>query len=106
MAKKALGRNLEKDYHWPGNVRELEQAVRRILITHHYEGDSKTSNSDLLEQLTRGIDNGTLGAEEIVRSYCYLLYKKYNTYEEVARRTALDRRTVKKHIISKLVKNG
>jgi DNA-binding CsgD family transcriptional regulator len=30
--------------------------------------------------------------------YCALLYRRHGTYEEVARRTGLDRRTVKKYL--------
>ena len=102
MVRAALDRDLGKDYHWPGNVRELEQAVRRILITRHYTGDSRTSKPDLRESLINGIDTGTLDADAVVRSYCYLLYQKYFTYEEVARRTGLDRRTVKKYVLSQV----
>jgi transcriptional regulator of acetoin/glycerol metabolism len=106
MVRKALDRDIGKQYHWPGNVRELEQAVRRILITRQYKGDSRTSTPDLRERLIKGIDTGTLDANAVVRSYCYLLYQKYLTYEEVARRTGLDRRTVKKHILFECEKSG
>jgi hypothetical protein len=41
---------------------------------------------------------GTLEAKELLNQYCQLLYKRYGTYEEVARRTKLDPRTVKKHL--------
>jgi DNA-binding transcriptional regulator LsrR (DeoR family) len=34
----------------------------------------------------------------LVAGYCTLLYRKHNTYEQVAKRTGLDRRTVKKYI--------
>jgi len=106
MVGQALERDLGRDYHWPGNVRELDQAVRRILITQHYKGDSKPAGPDLREKLIRGIDTGTLSADAVIKSYCSLLYQKYSTYEEVARRTGLDRRTVKKHILSAASENG
>jgi len=98
MVRNALSRDLGNDYQWPGNVRELEQAVRRILISRHYQGASKAVTPDLREKLVVGIDTGTLDANSLIQTYCSLLYKRFNTYEEVARRTGLDRRTVKKYI--------
>jgi len=34
-----------------------------------------------------------------VVTFCALLYKRFGTYEEVARKTGLDRRTVKKYVL-------
>ncbi len=100
--KNSILRTLEKelpgDYSWPGNVRELEQAVRRIILTNSYLGDTPNLPSDLRDRLHNGIDEGTLNASEILSSYCTLLYQRFGTYEEVARKTRLDRRTVKKHV--------
>jgi DNA-binding NtrC family response regulator len=90
----ALGRN----YPWPGNVRELEQAVRRILLTKHYEGDHKAVAPDLQSRLRDGIDHGSVDADTLLSGYCQLLYERHGTYEEVARRTKLDRRTVKAYL--------
>ena len=87
-----------KDYAWPGNVRELEQAVRRILLTGSYQGDTQITASDLQSLLHTGIDEGTLNAETLLSGYCELLYERHGTYEEVARRTNLDRRTAKANI--------
>ena len=53
---------------------------------------------DQLEQLLAGIDSGTMDAEALLAEYCTLLYRRHGTYEEVARRTKLDRRTVKKYV--------
>lgn len=85
------------DYAWPGNVRELEQAVRRILLTGTYAGESP-AGADLRRRLRQGIDRGDLTAHDLVRDYCALLYGRHRNYVEVARRTGLDRRTVKKHV--------
>jgi transcriptional regulator with PAS, ATPase and Fis domain len=65
-----LKQDLPKGYSWPGNVRELEQAVRSIILKRHYYGDAMVTDGN----------------------------KRYGTYEEVARRTKLDPRTVKKHL--------
>jgi transcriptional regulator with GAF, ATPase, and Fis domain len=91
---------LGPDYPWPGNVRELEQAVRRILLTRTYGGDTGGIADDLKGRLHRRLDLGEYAAAELLSDYCRLLYARYGTYEEVARRTELDRRTVKKYITS------
>jgi transcriptional regulator with AAA-type ATPase domain len=93
-----LDRELGRDYQWPGNVRELEQAVRRILLNGRYLGETQSRAFDLRSRLHQEIDFGSLDAQELLASYCALLYKSHGSYEEVARRTRLDRRTVKKHI--------
>jgi DNA-binding NtrC family response regulator len=93
-----LEKELPGDYSWPGNVRELEQAIRRILLTNSYTGDSCNTPTGLQDRLHHGINEGTLNAQEILSAYCTLLYQRCGTYEEVARRTKLDRRTVKKHV--------
>ena len=98
MIGAALHDSLGKNYRWPGNVRELEQAVRRILLTRQYQGDFKAVAPDLRTQLLRGIDDGELDADDVLSAYCTLLNERYGTYEEVARRTNLDRRTVKRYI--------
>jgi transcriptional regulator with GAF, ATPase, and Fis domain len=86
------------DYRWPGNVRELEQCVRRILLTRRYEGDGAPAAPDSLSELQHGITNATFTAQGLLSRYCSLLYERYGTYEEVAKVTELDRRTVKKYI--------
>jgi hypothetical protein len=91
---KALG----KDYAWPGNVRELEQAARSILLTRHYAGDHRGVATDLRSQLLSGVESGSLDADALLAGYCLLLYERHRTYEEVARRTNLDRRTVKAYL--------
>ena len=45
------------------------------------------------------IENGAISAQELLEKYCVFLYEKFGTYEEVSRRTRLDRRTVKKYIL-------
>ena len=53
---------------------------------------------DVQDALIQNIQAGTLEARELLRHCCRLLYERYPTLEEVARRTHLDRRTVKKYI--------
>jgi hypothetical protein len=87
-------------YPWPGNVRELEQAVRRIILTRHYRGETNGPSPGLSGQLSAEVEAGTLDAQTLLAKYCKLLHQRHCTYEEVARRTGLDRRTVKKYILS------
>jgi len=91
--------NLGPDYPWPGNVRELEQCVRRVILQKNYEGDIKpVPADDLKARLANGIASGDLDAHDLLAGYCTLLYRRYGTFEDVARRINLDRRTVKKYI--------
>jgi DNA-binding NtrC family response regulator len=100
LVREVLGMDLGLHYGWPGNVRELEQAVRRILLTRHYQGDHSVAASDLQARIAAGIAAASLNARELMTAYCALLHQRYGTYEEVSRRTGLDRRTVKKYIES------
>lgn len=98
MIRVAIDKSLGRDYAWPGNVRELEQAIRRILLTRVYEGDRRKVSPDLRGQLVAGIENGSLDADALLSGYCRLLHERCRNFEEVARRTHLDRRTVKAYI--------
>ena len=97
LIKETLANDLPPGYSWPGNVRELEQAVRRILLNGCYHGDpcAVTTSEESVENLLESVD-----AQQLMVRYCQGLYAKYGTYEEVARRSKLDRRTVKKYIQS------
>ncbi|THB81775.1 MAG: sigma-54-dependent Fis family transcriptional regulator [Desulfobacteraceae bacterium] len=97
---RTIDRQLGKDYHWPGNVRELEQCVRSILLRREYKGNAKgvLQNQSLAQQLIHGIESCDISVSSLVSGYCALLYEKFHTYEEVARKTGLDRRTIKKHV--------
>jgi DNA-binding NtrC family response regulator len=91
-----LRRDLPPAYPWPGNVRELEQAVRRVLLTHSYTGDSSDGGGTGI--IAAEMMEGTIDAQTLLANYCHHLYARYGTYEEVARRMRLDRRTVKKYL--------
>ena len=101
LVRDVIIRDLGRDYPWPGNVRELEQAVRRIIVTRHYRGDILPEAAGELERLSADIDAGTMDAQHLMSRYCTLLYDRFGTYEEVSRRTGLDRRTVKKYVCHK-----
>jgi transcriptional regulator with GAF, ATPase, and Fis domain len=94
-----IRRQIPSDYPWPGNVREMEQCIRRILLKRTYEIDRHApARGDVEDRLIAGVKDGTMDAQTLLADYCKLLFKKYGSYEAVARKTALDRRTVKKYI--------
>ncbi|WP_303720868.1 sigma-54 dependent transcriptional regulator [Malonomonas rubra] len=95
--RQSLLHDLPIRYCWPGNVRELEQAVRRVLLNGSYTGDP-FANSTGEGNLQALADAGEMNAQELLTLYCRQLHQRFGTYEEVARRTQLDRRTVKKYI--------
>jgi DNA-binding NtrC family response regulator len=102
MVAEAIRTGLGPDYPWPGNVRELEQCVRRVLLTRRYTGDRFASRMPAGAHAT-GDDAlldvvGDESAKGLVVRYCKALHARHGTYEEVARRTGLDRRTVKAHV--------
>ena len=98
MVRDVIDTQLEPDYPWPGNVRELEQCTRRVLLKGAYTGEFEFKEIELDRKLVSGIEKGSIDAASLVSGYCFLLYQRHQTFEEVARRTGLDRRTVKKYI--------
>ena len=99
MVRDVIERQLGKDYPWPGNVRELEQCVRRVLLKKDYAGRSTQPTEErLADALARAVVEGRIDTQQLLTGYCYMLHQRFGTFEEVARRTGLDRRTVKKYI--------
>ena len=91
-----LNEKIGRGYAWPGNVRELEQAVRRILLTGACSGDTALASGG--DGLAEALARGDLTVKALTVFYCKELYKRFGRYEEVAKRTGLDWRTVKKHV--------
>lgn len=98
MVHNVISKELGKHYPWPGNVRELEQCVRRVLLKRSYSGDEKAVAPNEKKTLSQEIESGAMDAQTLLCNYCTMLYSRLGTFEEVARRTNLDRRTVKKYI--------
>jgi transcriptional regulator with GAF, ATPase, and Fis domain len=97
--KRIIDRQLGKDYQWPGNVRELEQCVRSVLLRRDYRGKTRNEEDLSLDEiLIKGIQEQTISVSDLVSGYCKVLYADLGTYEKVAQKTGLDRRTIKKHI--------
>lgn len=97
--KEILLHDVGGDYAWPGNVRELEQAVKRIILTGHYHGkDAKKQEDGKADRFAAGVEKFSLDAEGVLSEYCAAIYRRFGTYEDVARITRLDRRTAKKYV--------
>jgi hypothetical protein len=98
LVRRAIDRDVARDYAWPGNVRELEQCARRVLLTRGCAGRAQKApgagDVGLLEVA------GDATAKELLVRFCRALYGRHGTYEDVARRTGLDRRTVKSYVRS------
>ena len=99
--KRIIDRRLGKNYQWPGNVRELEQCVRSVLLRRDYKGKQKEDEETLTlkQELLQGISDRNISISSLVSGYCKFLYDTAGTYEEVARLTGMDRRTIKKNIM-------
>ncbi len=98
LVRASIRKQLGPNYPWYGNVRELEQCVRSVILKKQYFGDTRMQQQSLLTRLGSLIDGEEISANQLLSGYCKLLYDRFGTYEEVARRTQLDRRTVTKHI--------
>jgi len=98
--KRVIDKHLGSNYKWPGNVRELEQCVRSVLLRRSYQGEALYPKppANLTEQLITGIQTRSINIASLVSGYCAMLYEHLGTYEKVAKKTGLDRRTIKKHI--------
>jgi hypothetical protein len=88
--------SVPEDYAWPGNVRELEQAIRRILLGGQYAVRNCEQRAEST-WVTAAAD-GDLSAQALLAQYCQSLYAQLGSYEAVARRAGLDRRTVKRYL--------
>jgi hypothetical protein len=93
MVLEVLRRHLPADYSWPGNVRELEQAVRRVLITRSYQGDTCGTTSGDRQGLSL-----LPKSRPALQAECLALFRQHGTYADVARALGIDRRTVKRYL--------
>jgi len=98
-----LKRSVGRRYNWPGNVRELEQAVRSVLLNGVYTPSASAIGGDAnlsVVNLARDLEAGDLSAQAVLVRYCRLLHDRSGNYGDVARRTGLDRRTVRKYVLA------
>ncbi|MBP8305442.1 MAG: sigma 54-interacting transcriptional regulator [Phycisphaerae bacterium] len=98
IVREVIDLRLSPGYPWPGNVRELAQCVRRVILKNDYEADLVVPLPEGGYALAEQIQGGGLTAEQVLSLYCKLLYDRFGTYEEVARRADLDRRTARRYV--------
>ena len=91
--------DLGPDYHWPGNVRELGQCIRQILLNRSCQSIHQLAMDAGQDEPKDDDGRQELDAQGLLQQHCHRLYREFGTYGEVARRTRLDRRTVKKYIL-------
>lgn len=98
--REAIDRDLGPTYPWYGNVRELEQCVRRVILTGSYRPDraALSRSGRPADHLADQMAAGALTIDEVTGQYCAMLYERLNSYERVAERVGVDRRTVKRYI--------
>jgi len=100
-----IEQNLGRGYSWPGNYRELEQCVRNVLIRRNYRPARTAAGATApLHRVIEDFRAARLTAEEMLSRYCTIAYAETGTYEEVARRLEIDRRTVKSKVDVELLK--
>jgi transcriptional regulator with AAA-type ATPase domain len=88
-ALRVIEKRLGARYSWPGNFRELEQCMRGVMVHGDYVPVAEAPPSEQAAVL-----EGRLTEEELLRWYTTLVYKQTGSYQEVARRLGIDRRTV------------
>ena len=96
-----MAAHLPPGYSWPGNYRELEQCVRNVIIRGSYrpvEQASATRDDEWISKFRAG----EFTADDLLSRYAAEVYRLTGSYEEAARRMALDRRTVKAKVESYL----
>ena len=71
--------------------------MKNLLIRGNYR-PARSAPEDPAEELAARARAGTLTADDLLSRYITLVYGRTGSYEETARRLALDRRTVKAKI--------
>lgn len=90
-----IEKNLGPDYPWSGNIRELEQCVSGIMIRGDYLPTGNTLSKPAFPRWMHNAVTGSLTADQLLQHYCCWVYQSEGTYERVAQRLGIDRRTVK-----------
>jgi DNA-binding NtrC family response regulator len=93
--------HLPTGYAWPGNYRELEQCVRNVIIRRSYR-PLEQARATREDEWIRRFRAGEFTADDLLARYAAEVYRLTGSYEEAARRMALDRRTVKAKVESYL----
>jgi transcriptional regulator with AAA-type ATPase domain len=90
---RVIKQRLGSGYAWPGNFRELEQCVRSVLVRGDYAPAAIAPAAE-----HAAVMEGAMTEEQLLRWYTSLVYRQSGSYQEVARRLGIDRRTVRARI--------
>lgn len=90
---RVIRQRLGSGYAWAGNFRELEQCVRSVLVRGDYTPAAIVPAAEHAAVL-----EGSMTEEQLLRWYTSLVYRQSGSYQEVARRLGIDRRTVRARI--------
>jgi DNA-binding NtrC family response regulator len=85
---------IDPAHRWPGNFRELEQCVRSVMLRGSYHPAGMVA-SDPHQRIATGMLSGMMSADDLLSSYCTLLYASSRNYSDVAEKLGIDRRTVR-----------
>jgi DNA-binding NtrC family response regulator len=99
----AIERSPGRAYRWPGNFRELEQCVRSVMLRGEYRPAAAPASGDPRRRIADQIVAGAFTADDLLRTYCTLLYAADRNYARVAARLGIDRRTVKAKVDEELL---
>lgn len=97
-----ITRDVMHEHAWPGNLHELAHAIAQVelLGSYHLSQKQRRAPGEAVnaQALATSLACGEISIKELTEGYCLMLYEQLGTYEAVAARTGLDRRTVKKYI--------
>ncbi len=94
--------NLGVDYSWPGNMRELGQCVHNHVIRGEYHPleSPRTASDELVERFREG----AMSAQELMTTYCTMIYYRTGNFMETARILGIDRRTVRAKVDERILR--
>ncbi len=73
----------KRSHVYEGNVSELATLLN-VLLNRHYYGEIEDKRSRVRNTLLQIAEQKPISAQELLSSYCSLLYERHGSYEEVS----------------------